>query len=76
MRSIRYFLSEFRAQQASFVCVRPKEAPNCPANAASCVFTIEGSIEEFGERSERWHTVYCLSNWLASELLRPKRVPN
>ena len=23
-----------------------------------------------------WHTVYCLSNWLASELLRPKRVPN
>ena len=75
MRSILYFYSELRTQRASFVCVQLKGAQNCPASAASFVFTIEGSIEEFGEHSERWHTAYCLPKWLASELL-PKRVPN
>ena len=43
MRSIRYFFSEFRAQRASFVYVRPKEASNSLAH--SLLF-----IELAGER--------------------------
>ena len=70
MRSIRYFLSEFRVQRASFICVRPQGASNCPASGASFVFTIEGSIEQFCERSELWHAVYCLPKWLASKRRR------
>ena len=60
MRSIRYLLSEFRAQQAS--CLRPKVAQNSLASATS--FGTQFTVYRIDWRAQR------------ASLLRPKRVPN
>ena len=49
MRSIRYFLSEFRVQRAS--CLRPKEASNSFASAAS--FGTQSTVYRIGWRAQR-----------------------
>ena len=49
MWSIRYFFSEFRAQRASFVYVRPKEASNSLASAAS--FGTQFTLYRIGWRA-------------------------